>query len=639
MQSQVSSRDGNLMVDSWLAAIKQPAAIIDEDGVIVQLNTALQDSVGKSNSVVGPGSPLTSLLPDIAPHLPEKPVPFDTSSYLPCPLSGRAAHVRGLPLLLQDGSPGWCILLDAPYDQEEVEGQRLRLLLASLGDLVYVIGLDGIITECHQQLNHSQDLSPDDVVGKHYADYFPANVVDGLCEAIRMARQTDGTYRFDQAYFAEDETIWYSVNVKMLRDADGVPTGFLFASRNITERKRFEDSERDQRIYAEALQDVASALNSTLDLSAIWDKILVTLDRVAPADASAIVLVDGREARVVAMRGYSDHSCSERIRDCHRQVDSAEPWQQMLRTHQPVIASYASPLHAAADLDVDGTDGPHGELDTGKEWVRSYLGAPIVLDDVVIGFMRLESAVADRFTQQDATRLRAFCEHAATAIRNTRHFTQAKELAAFEERQRLARDLHDAVSQMLFSAKIIAEMLPRLRKRDPDSIWGYLLELQQLIQGAMGEMRMLLMELRPSILNDVELHVLLGYLVDANNARTSAKITVSAAEECSLPHNVQVAFYRIAQESLSNSVKYAHAKHISVTIEKRHDHVLMRISDDGAGFTQEEVRPENLGLGIMQERADEIGAQLNIVSNLENGTTVEVRWPAPKNAEISSADE
>ena len=205
--------------------------------------------------------------------------------------------------------------------------------------------------------------------------------------------------------------------------------------------------------------------------------------------------------------------------------------------------------------------------------VCSYLGAPIVLDNEFIGFIRLESAVADRFTETDTDRLRAFCEHAATAIRNTRHFTQAQELAAFEERQRLARDLHDAVSQMLFSAKIIAEMLPRLRKKDPDSIWDYLLELQRLIQGAMGEMRMLLMELRPSILNEVELHVLLGYLVDATNARTSANIVVSASKECSLPHHVQIAFYRIAQESLSNSVKYAHADTYLLTVEKRDDHV------------------------------------------------------------------
>ena len=88
----------------------------------------------------------------------------------------------------------------------------------------------------------------------------------------------------------------------MLHDNGGAPTGYLFAARNITERKRIENSEREQRIFAEALQDVAIALNSTLDQDAMWDKILVNLDRVVPADSSAILLVEGAEARVVGRR-------------------------------------------------------------------------------------------------------------------------------------------------------------------------------------------------------------------------------------------------------------------------------------------------------------------------------------------------
>ena len=105
---------------------------------------------------------------------------------------------------------------------------------------------------------------------------------------------------------------------------------------------------------------------------------------------------------------------------------------------------------------------------------------------------------------------------------------------------------------MLFSAKIIAEMLPRLRERDPDRVWRYLPELHRLIQGAMGEMRTLLLELRPGSLTDADLDVLLGYLVDAGG-RTSAKISLHCeGRACCLM--MQVAFYRIAQEALSNAV-------------------------------------------------------------------------------------
>ena len=628
----MSSIDDNLTVDSWLAAIEQPALIIDTDGVIVQLNTALQKLVRTSHSFIQPGSPLTSFLPDIASFLPDSLVAFDTISYLACPHLAVDVRVCGLPILRESGGAGgWCLVFQTTGRREEYDGRRLRILLASMDDLVYVIALDGTITEYHQQSVNELVSLNSVAIGRHYADYFSQDVAEALREAITRARETGETQRYDQELNTSGHTAWYSVNVKMLHDNDGSPTGYLYAARNITERKRFENSEREQRIFAEALQDVAIALNSTLDLDRIWDRILVNLDRVVPADSTAILLVEGDVARVVGQQDFSRHACSDNVRGNSIDINSVERLQHMVRTKEPFLVSYTDPR--TTDTDADGEDAGDGKYtrefaDECGPWVRSYLGAPIVLDNAVIGFIRLESATANRFTETDTHRLRAFCNHASTAIRNARHFAQAQELAAYEERQRLARDLHDAVSQMLFSAKIIAEMLPRLRKRDPDSIWDYLLELQRLIQGAMGEMRMLLMELRPSILNDVELHVLLGYLVDATSARTSAKIVVSASKECALPHDVQVAFYRIAQESLSNAVKYAHADNILISIEKRNDHVVMLVQDDGTGFTDSQVRPENLGLSIMHERASEAGADIRIDSSSESGTIVEVQWPA-----------
>jgi signal transduction histidine kinase len=303
-------------------------------------------------------------------------------------------------------------------------------------------------------------------------------------------------------------------------------------------------------------------------------------------------------------------------------VSDVDRLEHMTETRKPFLVADSRSLRSLARR-AEGTlaaQNPH------LGWARSYLGAPIVLGQEVIGFIILESAVANYFTPQDADRLRAFGSHAASAIRNARMYSQAQDLAAVEERQRLARDLHDAVSQMLFSAKIIAEMLPRLQERDPDSVWTYLPELQRLIQGAMGEMRMLLLELRPNILTDVDLGVLLGYLVDATSARTSARVALDAMEVCPIPQGVQIAFYRIAQEAMSNAVKHAHASKIDVAIRCTDGEVALRIEDDGDGFIMEDVRPENLGITIMQERAEEVGANLRVHSVPNAGTVVEVVW-------------
>jgi signal transduction histidine kinase len=252
-----------------------------------------------------------------------------------------------------------------------------------------------------------------------------------------------------------------------------------------------------------------------------------------------------------------------------------------------------------------------------------------LLEGAVIGFINLESRQPNYFTPADATSLQVFADYAASAIRNARLYAQAQEIATLHERQRLARDLHDAVSQMLFSAKIIVEMLPRLRERDPESVWAYLPELHKLVQGAMGEMRTLLLELRPGSLTDVDLDVLLRYLTDAASGRTAANVSLAVEGHAQLSRPIQIALYRIVQEALNNAVKHARATNIAVSLEQGQSQVALSVRDDGIGFDQAQVRPEQLGLSIMRERAQEIGAELSIHSAPGAGTEVRALWHWP----------
>ncbi len=203
---------------------------------------------------------------------------------------------------------------------------------------------------------------------------------------------------------------------------------------------------------------------------------------------------------------------------------------------------------------------------------------------------------------------------------------QLKEKTAEEERTRLARDLHDAVSQTLFSTSLIAEVLPRLWERNKDEGLKKLEEVRQLTRGALAEMRTLLFELRPAALADAELSDLLRQLSESVIGRARVPVTLEVEGMCETPPDVKIAFYRIAQESLNNIAKHSGASHAQITLHCQPHQISMQIIDNGHGFDITQVAPGSFGLGNMNERANHIGAALKIESKIGEGTEITVTW-------------
>ena len=203
---------------------------------------------------------------------------------------------------------------------------------------------------------------------------------------------------------------------------------------------------------------------------------------------------------------------------------------------------------------------------------------------------------------------------------------QEMEKAAVAERQRLARDLHDAVTQTIFSASLIASVLPRLWAKDPAEGQRRLEELRQLTRGALAEMRMLLMELRPAALAEVGLVDLLRQLAEATAGRSGFPVSYSVDGQCTAPLDVQVGLYRVAQEALNNVVKHSGGSEAEIRLLCKGDSASLTISDNGSGFDPESVSPKHLGLRIMQERAEAVGAALKVVSSEGHGTKITVVW-------------
>ena len=376
--------------------------------------------------------------------------------------------------------------------------------------------------------------------------------------------------------------------------------------REVDDRVRVQAEERQQRAYAEALRDTASAMSKTLDANEVMEQVLIGVERLVSNDLTAIVLV-GPDERLEVARcrvgfgypkptdddGSSPIESLTVIRDLHDDRDS-------------VIID--EPSHAL---------GPAG----------SVLGAALQVGDRRIGFVVLESVTKGFFTTAHAERLRAIADQAAAAISNARLVGQASELAAAEERQRLSRELHDAVNQTLWTASLTADSL--LRDVEVGSeLHRRVQRLRTLTSGAQAEMRTLLLELRPQELVEVDLHELLGHLVAAMEARKKMEVTVDV-EQVDLDPTQRVAFYRIAQEALTNITRHSAATVVSLTLRRRNVNgsvggVELRVVDNGRGFDVENVPPGHLGLSIMRERAEAIGAELVLRAAPGHGTDLTV---------------
>jgi signal transduction histidine kinase/streptogramin lyase len=251
--------------------------------------------------------------------------------------------------------------------------------------------------------------------------------------------------------------------------------------------------------------------------------------------------------------------------------------------------------------------------------------------------LQLEEDVAERTAELQTTNLQLEREITERQRVEKALAEKAAETAVNEERNRLARELHDAVTQTLFSASLLAEALPTSWENDPDEGRQLLIDIRQLSRGALAEMRTLLHELRPTTIAETDFSELLRQLAEAVTGREGVPVKVDVHCRCNLPPDVHVALYRIAQESLNNVVKHARASEVSIRLEcsKCMDdgdaaHVARKVSltveDNGRGFDGQKHMAEGMGLGIMRERAESVGAALRITSQPGEGTRTEVVW-------------
>jgi signal transduction histidine kinase/ligand-binding sensor domain-containing protein len=393
----------------------------------------------------------------------------------------------------------------------------------------------------------------------------------------------------------------------------------LSLASEVAERSRAETEARAARDELDRQLAIENELVTTLDLDAILGRILDQIGEVVSYESALIAALEGNELIVRAVRSTYLPSSSAGIRVDPRRVPQLV---EAIKTSEPQIF---------ADLSQDRAllaylDDTFGQSVRGRTW----LVAPLAVQGAIRGLIVLAHTVPGHYGPADARQLETFTSPIAIALQNADLHQAAQNAAVLEERSRLARELHDAVTQTLFSASLIAEALPSYLPGEPERVVQGAQNLRRLTAGALAEMRTLLLELRPKALTEKPLGGQLQLLCTSVQSRTAVPVRLVVVRDCTLEPAVQLAFYRVTQEALNNIVKHAEARQVQVSIDCAPDEVILSVCDDGRGFDYAQVRPDSLGLGIMRERAADVGASLTIAGEPGRGTTVTLRWQAPR---------
>ncbi|MFG3660609.1 GAF domain-containing sensor histidine kinase [Streptomyces sp. NPDC047706] len=315
---------------------------------------------------------------------------------------------------------------------------------------------------------------------------------------------------------------------------------------------------------------------------------------------------------------------------------SDEQWKQIgpLPRQHGVLAAMLRDAKPQRLADVR-TDPRFGGWPSAHPDLADFLGLPIRDGDEVIGALFLANKNCPKaegtcgFTADDEELLAILAQHAAIALTNARLYERSRELTIAEERSRLAHELHDAVSQKLFSLRLTAQAATALVDRDPARAKGELQQVAALAAEAADELRAAVVELRPAALDEDGLVATLRTQVQVLDRAHTARVTFTAHGVRALPAAQEEALLRVAQEALHNALRHSGAERVGVTLARCDGGAVLRVTDDGGGFDPRAIRRagRHLGLVSMRDRAGGVGGRLTVESAPGKGTTIEMEVP------------
>ena len=466
---------------------------------------------------------------------------------------------------------------------------------------------------------------------RRFADY--PNLPWGSYTFRLLAANNDAVWNSEGACLLIDIqppfwATWWFIGLVGLLLAASVVLGYRWRVAQIERQRKqlaVQVFERTQEI--ERRRQIASGLSEVIRLLNTDEPLVKSLDfivqqAVGLTAASKAVIFD-RQGDWIGVRASYPQGETRNIDLTDTKSSTAKILLESVFLNRLLIYSRLDPTTLKASRKWELVEGDY----------RTVICIPLRVKEIIFGGLVLYYGEERTFSPEEISLARTLANQASLAITSSVLKGQAQESAVTAERNRLARDLHDAVTQTLFSTSLIAEVLPKIWKKDPDQAQKQLDELGKLTKGALGEMRTLLMELRPSALDDADPAELFKHLTNAFTGRTGVPVefSIDTSSDCAIPVDVKNVFYRIAQEGLNNIFKHADASQVWFRFNGNEEGVTLTISDDGQGFSKENVPAGHLGLEIMSERAETVGAELTLVTQPGEGTTLRLDWKCARN--------
>ena len=386
---------------------------------------------------------------------------------------------------------------------------------------------------------------------------------------------------------------------------------FVYTVRDVTERQR---QARQAAALVQAAASLAASDSIDTVLEAISDCALVGTRALA-----AWVKLDD-EDHVAAWVGAA--GVPDRFRE-HLRSDASAACRPLI---QEGLAGRRVVVHADWRRQVERALGTGCPLES-LPWQPAAF-APLLYRGAAVGLLTAIYREGEIPYARETTFLAALADQAATAVANARLLAAVREKVAVEERQRLARELHDSVSQSLYGIQLGAKMARERLDQDPARAAQPIDYVMRLADAGQAEMRALIFELRPKDLETEGLVAALNRQIEAVRARQGIFVKTIASAEPELPIEVKQALHRIGQEALWNTVKHARARRVDVRLEADGPSVVLEIADDGVGFDPNGSFPGHLGLRSMRERAIGVGGSLEVVSSRGRGTRIVARVPS-----------
>jgi signal transduction histidine kinase len=379
-------------------------------------------------------------------------------------------------------------------------------------------------------------------------------------------------------------------------------------------RDRLEEHVAQRTRELTALYDVTAVASASLDLETLLNQ---SLDRVLEAvdsNIGAIHLYDNESKILELAAGRNLPNTLQAHTRQDKEVYGII--EKVLIQKEPVIVA-------------DITNDPRFSGDTQSQLtsLHAYIGVPMRAKGKLIGVLSVFNPVPRKYTDEEIALLVSFGDQIGIAAENALLYQQAEEMAVIHERQRMARELHDAVTQSVYSATLLAATGQRAAASgDWQQARNFLNRLQTITNQALKELRLLVFELRPSALQDAGLIEALQHRLDAVEKRAGIQTQFLVENDPEFTEKQEEALYRIAIEALNNALKHADASKVIVRLTRQNGDMLLTISDDGQGFEPAAADGQGgLGLASMRERVTQLGGEIVIESALGKGTVVSIR--------------